>query len=659
MAAKAQEKEASASVKDVQASPAPPTPTPKGDERWEAPPPVQENDGVSKKEATTEAQGEKIVEKQLSASEVAKQEHEKEQASTAEAARNDGSKGHVGSTKKAVESDVKATKENLVVKKTAAGAKEANSSARVPEKEVVVAEDAKKSKEKTAMPTKPEKAGEVEAQSKDVAHTGSKTLPAADEDLKARTGEENKGAEVSAEGQKGPKPVVKTKTSKIVVKKDRSSATRASTVRKRPKLARAEVRAAAKQAAIEAAKNEAAKEEAAKEEAAEEAGEEAAKRDSTNATTVQGNVSKVTKSVRQTRAEIKAKAKIEAARADIFLASLIKVKARAEAAKLNAQSASLTQVQLKAAKNKAAQLDAHAAYRAKIDLESAQEQLSPQAFEILKQRFQLEQSKYEARMRIAEARAQIANLSESLSSEPERDLSVQDNASIEAPQGSKSDEHSSSTPQPPPIRPVRYPYLYELSAEMIEERTRNNAQAVSEGRRLQAATTRPPPVPSHGLAQALFAAIGEQFQRAKKIIFSTAPSPDQSGITNKNGEVSSSEKLFYRFDRAPIVYPPKDVYPPPLPLVREADPIMAARALRVLRTVELVWVSNGAKGSWAHKVFPNSWYEKRDLFEYLDSEQVCAPVPSSLSLSLFYSIRSPSICYTRHIFVSRCDHVNP
>lgn len=214
----------------------------------------------------------------------------------------------------------------------------------------------------------------------------------------------------------------------------------------------------------------------------------------------------------------------------------------------------------------------------------------------------------------------------------EADDGLQTSAALDAFQGpsqsssskersghSTSDQRGSPTPQPLPSRHPTQPYYLELSPQQREERQLANANAVAEGRRQQPLTSRPPPNPMWSLFASIRKGVKSEGSGTE------TPSSEAPLALDKRGDAQATMEGFYRFDHTPIIYPPKDSYPPPLPPVRDADLIMAARALRVLRPSEVAWVPHdgeGGQGRWARRHWPDSWYEKQGLLEYLDGEQV-------------------------------------
>lgn len=78
----------------------------------------------------------------------------------------------------------------------------------------------------------------------------------------------------------------------------------------------------------------------------------------------------------------------------------------------------------------------------------------------------------------------------------------------------------------------------------------------------------------------------------------------------------------FQFEKTAMHYPPADRYPPPLPLVRELDLDLAARALRINRACDVHWVpgkgndhSDGkeAGGAWRKIMHgPDHWAQKMD-----------------------------------------------
>lgn len=76
------------------------------------------------------------------------------------------------------------------------------------------------------------------------------------------------------------------------------------------------------------------------------------------------------------------------------------------------------------------------------------------------------------------------------------------------------------------------------------------------------------------------------------------------------------------FEATELVYPPSDRYPPLLPLVREVDLLVAARAFGVVRSCEIEWDSKSERGGrWRKTVRPNAYYEERGMIEHLETEQ--------------------------------------
>jgi dsRNA-specific ribonuclease len=74
-----------------------------------------------------------------------------------------------------------------------------------------------------------------------------------------------------------------------------------------------------------------------------------------------------------------------------------------------------------------------------------------------------------------------------------------------------------------------------------------------------------------------------------------------------------------QFEKTEIHYPPSDVYPPSLPMVREVDLLTAARALGVLRHCEVEWSREHER--WRKTTRHNEFYEQQGLNEFLDTEQ--------------------------------------
>lgn len=87
-----------------------------------------------------------------------------------------------------------------------------------------------------------------------------------------------------------------------------------------------------------------------------------------------------------------------------------------------------------------------------------------------------------------------------------------------------------------------------------------------------------------------------------------------------SGTGISTTKL--RFDSSEIIYPPKDIYPPPIPLVHEVDLYAAARAFGIIRSCDVEWESsldNG--GGWRRTNRLLTYYEERGLFDHLEDER--------------------------------------
>jgi dsRNA-specific ribonuclease len=85
------------------------------------------------------------------------------------------------------------------------------------------------------------------------------------------------------------------------------------------------------------------------------------------------------------------------------------------------------------------------------------------------------------------------------------------------------------------------------------------------------------------------------------------------------GGLTSGTFPVLHFEKTEMLYPPSDVYPPPLVMVRDVDLVTAARALGVLRSCELEWDEKRRK--WRKTTRTNEFYEQQGMIDYLDTEQ--------------------------------------
>ncbi|UZJ55430.1 hypothetical protein CBS101457_004750 [Exobasidium rhododendri] len=77
-----------------------------------------------------------------------------------------------------------------------------------------------------------------------------------------------------------------------------------------------------------------------------------------------------------------------------------------------------------------------------------------------------------------------------------------------------------------------------------------------------------------------------------------------------------------RFETTEIIYPPKEIYPPPCPLVHEIDLQSAALALGINRSCEVEWDSSiGERGNWRKTNRTSAYYEERGLYDCLQDER--------------------------------------
>jgi dsRNA-specific ribonuclease len=102
--------------------------------------------------------------------------------------------------------------------------------------------------------------------------------------------------------------------------------------------------------------------------------------------------------------------------------------------------------------------------------------------------------------------------------------------------------------------------------------------------------------------------------------------------------------MYLPFEHTKMVYPPSDVYPPPIPRLRDVDLDTAARALAVLRTSGVQWiqdkerrasVANGdsvllGTGQWRSVVRDADWLVNHSEMDRLDSEQSLEYIGDSL-----------------------------
>lgn len=93
----------------------------------------------------------------------------------------------------------------------------------------------------------------------------------------------------------------------------------------------------------------------------------------------------------------------------------------------------------------------------------------------------------------------------------------------------------------------------------------------------------------------------------------SAPTPTRPGDYGRKARLN--------FDETEIFYPPSDVYPPPVPLISESNPIAAGRALGILKSCDVEWDTKARPPRWIKSFRVNEYYEEKDLPEYLDNEQ--------------------------------------